>query len=98
LPSRASGNNSPSFNDAIATSTALYDLEPRSEELSVSGLNCKRQGAWPVIGLEEAEGELLGFGTYGLFRPHAAYRSTVEHSVYVQAGRRAGNSSSCSRT
>ena len=76
------------FNDAIATSTALYDLEPRSEEMVSDWFESKRQGGWPVIGLEGAAGELLGFGTYAPFRPHAAYRSTVEHSVYVQAGQR----------
>jgi phosphinothricin acetyltransferase len=76
------------FNDAIATSTALYDVEPRSEAVVRDWFAGKEQGSWPVIGLENKAGDLLGFGTYGPFRPHAAYRYTVEHSVYVAAGHR----------
>jgi len=35
-----------------------------------------------------AEGEVVGFATYGAFRPWPGYRSTVEHSVHVAAGHR----------
>lgn len=76
------------FNDAIATSTALYDDEPRSEAVVSAWFETKQQGRWPLIGVENEASELLGFGTYGPFRPHAAYRFTVEHSVYVEGGHR----------
>ncbi|MCJ8270186.1 MAG: N-acetyltransferase family protein [Psychrosphaera sp.] len=45
----------------------------------------------PVIGVVEGigeNGELLGFGTYGPFRPKPAYQYTVEHSVYVDKAAR----------
>jgi len=35
-----------------------------------------------VLGCEQA-GVLLGFGTFGDFRPRSGYRFTVEHSVYI---------------
>jgi len=33
----------------------------------------------------DEDGTLMGFGSYGPFRPHAAYQHTVEHSIYVDA-------------
>jgi phosphinothricin acetyltransferase len=76
------------FNEAIRHSTALYDYEPRSEVVVQAWFEAKREGEWPVIGVENEAGDLMGFGTYGPFRPHAAYRYTVEHSVYVDVRHR----------
>lgn len=79
------------FNDAIVNTTALYDYHPRPPESMIGWFRDKRGGAYPVIGAESDAGELMGFATYGRFRPHAAYKYTVEHSVYVQeAFRRKG--------
>lgn len=73
------------FNTAIVHTTALYDTEPRPPESMQSWFETKRAHSFPVIGLESVDGELIGFATYGSFRPHAAYRNTVEHSVYVKS-------------
>lgn len=73
------------FNDAILHSTALYDYEPRSVEVMEAWFAAKEQKNLPVIGVLDGSGELMGFGTYGPFRPHAAYRFSIEHSVYVDA-------------
>ena len=48
----------------------------------------KRQGNYPVIGAVSENGELLGFASYGPFRPWPAYKYSVEHSVYVAAAHR----------
>ena len=71
------------FNDAIANSTALYDYQPRTTQNMVSWFETKRAGNWPVIGIEDAQGQLLGFCSYGSFRAYPAYKYTVEHSVYI---------------
>ena len=73
------------FNDAIANSTALYDYKPRTAESMVGWFDAKTRGNYPVIGVEDETGALLGFASYGPFRPHPAYKYTVEHSVYVEA-------------
>jgi L-amino acid N-acyltransferase len=73
------------FNDAIANSTALYDYQPRTSEFMAGWFDAKQRGKYPVIGVEDDAGELLGFASYGPFRPHPAYKYTVEHSVYVDA-------------
>jgi len=71
------------FNDAIVNSTALYDYTPRPPEAMVTWFDTKRKGGFPVLGLEDAEGRLLAFGSYGTFRAWPAYKYSVEHSVYV---------------
>jgi phosphinothricin acetyltransferase len=71
------------FNEAIANSTALYDYKPRTAESMVGWFDAKSRGDYPVIGVENDAGELMGFASYGPFRAWPAYKYTVEHSVYV---------------
>lgn len=72
------------FNDTIVHTTALYDYQPRPPESMVAWFADKQVANYPVIGAETQAGELMGFASYGRFRPHAAYKYTVEHSVYVR--------------
>jgi len=76
------------FNDAILNSTALYDYAPRTSQSMVAWFDAKRAGGFPVIGVEDSEGTLLAFGSYGTFRAWPAYKYTVEHSVYVHQDHR----------
>jgi L-amino acid N-acyltransferase YncA len=73
------------FNDAILTSTALYDYEPRTLASMETWFQAKTAGNFPVLGYENADGELMGFASYGTFRAYPANKYTVEHSVYVDA-------------
>jgi phosphinothricin acetyltransferase len=73
------------FNDAILNSTALYDYEPRSVQVMQAWFAAKEEKNLPIIGALDASGELMGFGTYGPFRPHAAYQFSIEHSIYLDA-------------
>jgi phosphinothricin acetyltransferase len=71
------------LNDVIAKSTALFDYRPRSPESMIEWFRLKRTHAYPVIGAVARDGALLGFATYGPFRPWPAYKYSIEHSVYV---------------
>jgi L-amino acid N-acyltransferase len=75
------------LNEAIAHSTALYEYQPRTPQNIRAWFAEKQAARYPVIGMEQA-GVLLGFATYGSFRPRAAYKYTVEHSVYVHRDHR----------
>jgi len=75
------------FNEVIKTSTALYEYQPRSMDTMKSWFETKAAGNFPVIGLVAQE-TLLGFASYGTFRPQPAYQYTVEHSVYVHPDHR----------
>ena len=76
------------FNDAIAHSTALYDYHPRAPESMGPWFAAKQRGGFPVLGLEDDAGTLLGFASWGGFRAWPAYKYTVEHSVYVHPAHR----------
>jgi len=73
------------FNEAIANTTALYDYRPRTKEKMAAWFDTKLKGDYPVLGIENEAGELMGFASYGAFRAYPAYKYTVEHSVYVAA-------------
>jgi L-amino acid N-acyltransferase len=76
------------FNEAILTSTALYDYQPRTLASMANWFAAKDQGGFPVIGIENADGTLMAFGSFGSFRAFPAYKYTVEHSVYVHKDHR----------
>jgi L-amino acid N-acyltransferase len=79
------------LNDAIVSSTALFDYEPRALATMVEWFRAKEARRFPVLGACADDGTLLGFATYGAFRAWPAYKYTVEHSVYVhEAHRRQG--------
>lgn len=72
------------FNDAIVNTTALYEYHPRTNAFVEGWFQAKQDGDFPVVGLEDdASGRLMGFASYGPFRPQAAFASSVEHSIYV---------------
>ena len=73
------------FNEAIVNSTALYDYRPRAAESMVGWFEAKTKGRYPVIGIEDDSGTLVGFGSYGAFRAWPAYKYTVEHSIYIDS-------------
>lgn len=76
------------FNEAIVSSTALYDYQPRTMETMQAWFATKEAGNFPVLGSFAADGSLTGFATLGAFRPFAGYKYTAEHSVYVRGDQR----------
>ncbi len=71
------------LNHEITYSTSIYEDQTRSQEQTETWFAAKRAGRWPLRGAYCERGQLLGFATFAPFRPQAAYRFTVEHSVYV---------------
>ena len=71
------------LNEAIVSSTALYDYRPRTPEMMSAWFDAKERGGFPVIGAV-AKDALLGFASYGIFRAWPAFKYTVEHSLYVE--------------
>jgi L-amino acid N-acyltransferase YncA len=62
------------YNDAIVHTTALYEYEPRSEEVMREWFAARMRDGVPVLGIEWEPGVLAGFATWGPFRPRAAYK------------------------
>ena len=70
------------INDAILTSTALYDYHPRTLEQQIAIFEDKISKCFPII-VAEVNNKVIGFGYYSEFRFREAYKFTVEHSVYA---------------
>ena len=70
-------------NDAIRNGTALWTITPATFEARRDWMADRVAHGFPVL-VAEREGNVLGFGSYGAFRPHEGYAWTVEHSLYVR--------------
>ncbi|MFI4875756.1 MAG: GNAT family N-acetyltransferase [Blastopirellula sp. JB062] len=71
------------FNEEIAHSASLYEYVPRTLETVNAWFAAKADGDWPVIGVEQDDERLMGFATFGPFRPQPGYKYTAEHSIYI---------------
>lgn len=71
------------FNHAILNTTALYEYKPRDIQIIERWFADKRQHNFPIIGAVDERDNLMGFASYGRFRPFPAFNTTVEHSIYL---------------
>ncbi|MBV9876799.1 MAG: N-acetyltransferase [Verrucomicrobia bacterium] len=72
------------YNDAIVNTTAVYDYQPRTTDVQQQWFETKQAQRLPVlVAVENAT--VLGFGSFGPFRPWPAYQYTVENSLYVDS-------------
>lgn len=76
------------INDAIVNTAAFWEYVPRPPESMVAWFDQKERGGYPVLGALDDADVLLGFATYGPFRDRAAYKYSVEHSVYTHRDHR----------
>jgi phosphinothricin acetyltransferase len=74
-------------NDAIRTTTAIWDEHEVDLEDRRSWFDGRRAAGLPVL-VAELDGGVIGFATYGPWRPKTGYRFTVENSVYVHPDHR----------
>ena len=75
------------YNDAVPTTTAVYDYKPRSADQQAAWFAAKQDQRMPVL-VAATAGTVVGFASYGPFRPWPAYLHSVENSLYVAADRR----------
>jgi phosphinothricin acetyltransferase len=72
------------YNDLIATSTAIYRDDPTTLDERAAWWRTRVAAGYPALVAEDETG-VLGFASFGDFRPWPGYRFSVEHSVYVRA-------------
>ncbi len=75
------------YNPVVLTSTATFDLVPRTLDEQRSWLS-DRAGARVVLVAETDDGSVTGFAALSPYRDRAAYSTTVEDSVYIHAEHR----------
>jgi L-amino acid N-acyltransferase len=75
------------YNDAIMNTTAVYDYEPHTLEMRKQWFRIKEAQGYPVF-VAEDNGRVVGFSSIGPWRAWAAYKYSVENSIYVAADQR----------
>lgn len=78
------------YNHAVAHTTAVFNYTPVDLENRRAWWRTRVEAGFPVL-VSTEETEVLGYASYGPFRPFDGYRLTAEHSVYVaETARRRG--------
>jgi L-amino acid N-acyltransferase len=78
------------YNDAVAHTTAIWNEQLSDLDSRRAWLAERQSSGYPVLVAAEGS-DILGYASFGAFRPWDGYRHTVEHSVYVDgAARRRG--------
>src|SRR5687768_2478502 len=70
------------YNLEVTTATSTFDLVTRSLADQEAWL-AARAGAFAAIVAEDEAGAVVGFASLSPYKERAAYRTTVEDSVYV---------------
>ncbi len=76
------------YNDVVATSTAVFSLEPTTLEERRRWYDARVNAGFPVL-VADVDGTVAGFASFAEFRgAWHGYRFSVEHSVHVAAAHR----------
>jgi L-amino acid N-acyltransferase len=75
------------YNHIITNTTAVYHYQPHTMEMRKAWYDGRVKDGFPVF-VAEDDGKVVGFSSYGPFRPWPAYKYTMENSVYVTDGQR----------
>ncbi len=71
------------YNHEVMHTAATFDLVPRSL-LEQQEWLAARSGAFATIVAVDVDGDVVGFGALSPYKERAAYRTSVENSVYVR--------------
>ncbi|MDO8391282.1 MAG: N-acetyltransferase family protein [Actinomycetota bacterium] len=77
------------YNHEVVHTTATFDLVPRSLDEQLQWM-AHRSGAFAsivAVDPDDPAGEVVGFGALSPYKERAAYRTSVENSVYVRRDR-----------
>lgn len=75
------------YNDILVTSTAIYRDEPATVDERLAVWRSRTQQNYPTLVACDGS-SVVGFASFGDFRPWPGYRFTVEHTVHVHASSR----------
>jgi L-amino acid N-acyltransferase len=71
------------YNYEVANTTATFDLVPRSLAEQVGWIDARSGAFAAIVAVEHLTGAVLGFASLSPYKERAAYRTSVEDSVYV---------------
>ncbi|MFK8033410.1 MAG: N-acetyltransferase family protein [Hyphomicrobiales bacterium] len=70
------------YNEAVRNTTAIWNDQETSVDNRTIWYEGRIAAGYPVFVAADGS-KVLGYATYGAFRPFEGYRRTVENSVYV---------------
>jgi phosphinothricin acetyltransferase len=76
------------YNEAVLTTTASYDYEPRSLQHRMSWFEEHERIGFPIFVAEEDSGTIVGWSSLSRFHDRKGYQFTCENSIYVAANSR----------
>ena len=76
------------YNDAVLTTTASYDYEPRSMEHRVAWFQQHTEQNLPIFVATDSDSRIAGWSSLSRFHDRKGYQFTVENSVYVAEAER----------
>ena len=75
------------YNDAVLNTTAVFDYAAREPQAQRDWLQMKADQNLPVL-VASAGDTVVGYSSYGQFRPWPAFLYTVENAIYIAPDRR----------
>ncbi len=70
------------YRPAVLTGTASFELEAPDQAEMLKRMQAILESGFPYL-VAERDGQVLGYGYLGAYRPRAAYQWSVENSIYV---------------
>ena len=76
------------YNDAVLNTTAIWNEQPVDLANREAWFAARQSQAYPILVAVDDHDQVLGYSSFGDWRPFEGFRHTVEHSVYVRADQR----------
>jgi len=77
------------YNHEVLHTAATFDLVPRSAADQIAWMEARSGAFSTIVAVDptDPDGEVVGFGALSPYKERAAYRTSVEDSVYVRRDR-----------
>ena len=76
------------YNDAVSNTTAIWNETPVDLANRQAWFDLRATQGYPILVAENADGAVVGYASFGDWRPFEGFRHTVEHSVYIHPDQR----------
>jgi len=73
------------YNDAVLTTTATYDYEPRPLQHRVQWFEDHEKSGFPIFVAEDDSGKIVGWSSLSRYHDRKGYQFTSENSIYIAA-------------
>lgn len=76
------------YNDAVLNTTAIWNEQPVDLANRQEWFDARTRQGYPILLAVNEREEVLGYASFGDWRPFEGFCNTVEHSVYIRSDQR----------